>query len=113
LSNAFLITDQTVFPVLNDEQKLAGLVYIDDVKSILLREDLFDKTSVADVWVKPQYSISVKDDIAKIMRLFDISGLWHIPVLNTDGTFLGFADKRILLGLLRETLNSHHLSEQL
>lgn len=113
LSNAFLITDQTVFPVLNEEQKLTALVYIDDVKSVLLREDLFDKTTVADVSVKPQYSISAKDDIQKIMRLFDISGLWHIPVINADGAFIGFADKRILLGLLRETLNTHHLSEQL
>ena len=113
LSNAFLITDQTVFPVLNEEQKLTALVYIDDVKSVLLREDLFDKTSVADVSVKPQYSISAKDDIQKIMRLFDISGLWHIPVINADGAFIGFADKRILLGLLRESLNTHHLSDQL
>ena len=113
LSDAFLITDQTVFPVLNEERKLLGLVYIDDVKTILLKEDLFDKKLIAELMVKPQYSISVKDDIQKIMRLFDISGLWYIPVLHTDGSFIGFADKRKLLALLRETLTSHQLSEQL
>ena len=113
LSDAFLITDQTVFPVLNEERKLIGLVYIDDVKSILLKEDVFDKKLIAEVMVKPQYSISVKDDIQKIMRLFDISGLWYMPVLHTDGSFIGFADKRKLLALLRETLTSHQLMEQL
>ncbi len=111
LSDAFLITDQTVFPVLNEERKLIGLVYIDDVKSILLKEEVFDKKLITEVMVKPQYSISVKDDIQKIMRLFDISGLWYIPVLNSDGGFIGFADKRKLLALLRETLTSHQLSE--
>lgn len=113
LSDAFLITDQTVFPVLNEERKLIGLVYIDDVKSMLLKEDMFDKKHITEVMVKPQYSISVKDDIQKITRLFDISGLWYIPVLHTDGTFIGFADKRKLLALLRETLTSHQLMEQL
>lgn len=111
LSDAFLVTDQTVFPVLNEERRLTGLVYIDDVKSILLKEDVFDKTVIADIMVKPQYTISVKDDIQKIMRLFDLSGLWVMPVVQTDGLFIGFADKRKLLGLLRETLNTHHLSE--
>ncbi len=111
LSDAFLVTDQTVFPVLNEDRRLTGLVYIDDVKSILLKEDVIDKTVIADIMVKPQYTISVKDDIQKIMRLFDLSGLWIIPVVQTDGLFIGFADKRKLLGLLRETLNTHHLSE--
>ena len=111
LSDAFLVTDQTVFPVLNEDRRLTGLVYIDDVKSILLKEDVFDKTVIADIMVKPQYTISVKDDIQKVMRLFDLSGLWIIPVVQTDGLFIGFADKRKLLGLLRETLNTHHLSE--
>jgi CIC family chloride channel protein len=113
LSDAFLITDQTVFPVLNEERKLVGLVYIDDVKTILLKEEVFDKKLIAEVMVKPQYSISVKDDIQKIMRLFDLSGLWYVPVLHTDSTFIGFADKRKLLALLRETLTSHQLTEQL
>ncbi|MEJ8843242.1 chloride channel protein [Lacibacter sp. H375] len=113
LSDAFLVTDQTVFPVLNDERKLIGLVYIDDVKSLLLKEDMLDKKQIAEVMVKPQYTISVKDDIQKIMRLFDISGLWYMPVINTDGSFTGFADKRKLLALLRETLTSHQLMEQL
>ena len=111
LSDAFLITDQTVFPVLNEDKRLVGLVYIDDVKSILLKEDVFDKIVITDIMVKPQYTISIKDDIQKIMRLFDLSGLWVIPVVQTDGLFIGFADKRKLLGLLRETLNTHHLSE--
>ncbi|HLO37545.1 MAG TPA: CBS domain-containing protein, partial [Lacibacter sp.] len=113
LSDAFLITDQTVFPVLNEERKLIGLVYIDDVKSILLKEEVFDKKLITEVMVKPQYSISVRDDIQKIMRLFDISGLWYIPVLNANGSFIGFADKRKLLALLRDTLTSHQLMEQL
>jgi CIC family chloride channel protein len=113
LSDAFLVTNQTVFPVMNEERKLIGLVYIDDVKSILLKEDVFDRKQIAEVMVKPQYSISVKDDIQKIMRLFDISGLWYMPVLHTDGSFIGFADKRKLLALLRETLTSHQLMEQL
>lgn len=111
LSDAFLVTDQTVFPVLNEERKMIGLVYIDDVKSILIREEVFDKTLIGDIMVKPQYTISVKDDIQKVMRLFDLSGLWVIPVLHTDGTFIGFADKRRLLGLLREAMNTHHLAE--
>lgn len=111
LSDAFLVTDQTVFPVLDEDRRLTGLVYIDDVKSSLLKEDVFDKTIIADVMVKPQYTISVKDDIQKVMRLFDLSALWVIPVVQTDGSFIGFADKRKLLGLLRETLNTHHLSE--
>ena len=111
LSDAFLVTDQTVFPVLNEDKRLVGLVYIDDVKSILLKEDVFDKIVITDIMVKPQYTISIKDDIQKIMRLFDLSGLWVIPVVQTDGLFIGFADKRKLLGLLRETLNTHHLSE--
>lgn len=110
LSDAFLVTDQTVFPVLNEERKLSGLVYIDDVKSILVREEVFDVKLVREIMVKPHYSISIKDDIQKIMRLFDLSGLWYLPVLNTDGAFIGFADKRKLLGLLRETLTTHHLA---
>ncbi|QNA46149.1 chloride channel protein [Lacibacter sediminis] len=113
LSDAFLITDQTVFPVLNEERKLIGLVYLDDVKSILLKEEVFDRKLISEVMVKPQYTVSVKDDIQKIMRLFDISGLWCLSVINTDGSFIGFADKRKLLALLRETLTSHQLMEQL
>ncbi len=109
VAEAFTASNKNLFPVLNNRDELEGIVYIDDVKDKLMRQQDFRKLVVGDVMVKAVYKIGQGEDVQSAMKHFDTSGLWFLPVIATNRKFIGFADKRKLLDLLRETLSGHQL----
>lgn len=110
LAEAFAACDKSLFPVLDNQERLEGLVYIDDVKRLLLQKEQYDKIKISEVMVTPVYKISPADSMETVMRLFDASGLWFLPVVDENKKFTGFADKRKLLDLLRSSLQEHTIT---
>jgi chloride channel protein, CIC family len=53
--------------------------------------------------VKPAAKIQIEDDIFTIMKKFDESGQWDLPVVQ-NGRYLGFLSKSLILSMYRNEL---------
>lgn len=94
---------RNIFPVVNKDLVLKGLITIDDIREIMFKQELYHKVSVKELMHRPEYVITEKDDISSAMKLFDESHKWNIPVVY-NGKYQGFISKSTILEKYREVL---------
>ena len=94
---------RNIFPVVNDEKNLKGLITIDDIRDVMFKQELYDKISVSELMHLPKYVITEKHDVNSAMKLFDESHLWNIPVAF-NGKYEGFISKSTILEKYRNIL---------
>jgi CIC family chloride channel protein len=97
------LSKRNIFPVIDKESRLKGLITIDDIREIMFKQELYTKISVKELMRRPVYLITEKDDIRSTMKLFDESHLWNIPVVM-NGVYQGFISKSTILEKYREVL---------
>jgi chloride channel protein, CIC family len=97
------LSKRNIFPVLDKESYLKGLITIDDIRDIMFKQDLYDTIFVKELMRRPAFLITEKDDIRSAMKLFDESHLWNIPVVF-NGRYKGFISKSTILEKYREVL---------
>ena len=106
LSEAVAKSNRNVFPVVNHDQKLVGIVRLDDIRDIMFDITLYHKVTVATLMAKISTTIIIETDNAKTtMRKFQDSGAWNLPVIK-EGKYIGFISKSKLLTAYRRKLIS-------
>lgn len=95
---------RNVFPVINSDKELIGILSLDDVRSIMFDYDLYETTFVRTFMHNPLEIINANTDtMATIMRKFQDSGAWNLPVVRDD-KYVGFVSKSKLLTVYRRKL---------
>lgn len=94
---------RNTFPVLDANNQLKGIIAIDDLREVMFKQELYDKLSAKELMRNIGYVITEKDDIASIMKLFDESHLWNLPVIHNN-SYKGFVSKSGLLEKYRDVL---------
>lgn len=95
---------RNVFPVVDSQNKLKGVVLIDNIRNIMFRPELYDRFKVSRFMVSPPAIIVVNMTMGKIMELFDETKAWNLPVTDEKGVYLGFVSKSSILNTYREVL---------
>ena len=95
---------RNVFPVVDDDNKLIGIVLIDNIRNIMFRPELYNRFKVNRFMVSPPAIIDISMTMEKIMRLFDETKVWNLPVVDQHGIYLGFVSKSNILNSYREIL---------
>lgn len=102
-------TQHSIFPVLTNK-KLEGLVNLEELKPYFFKSELFDTLEISEIMNPAIGTISAEqDDMKKVMKKFDESGLLFLPVVNESEIFIGFASKTLLLSQLRRSMSRHQL----
>ena len=94
---------RNIFPVVDENNILEGIVNLDDVRKIMFAQDLYDTTVVKDIMIIPETYIDVKESIKAIMDSFRKSDVWNLPVLD-NGRYVGFISKSRIFAAYRELL---------
>lgn len=96
-------SSRNIFPVLDDNQQFLGIVLLDDVRSIMFDQSLYESTSVS-LFMKPAPEvIFYTDAMETIMNKFKNTGAWNLPVVK-DNKYIGFISKSKLLTAYRNKL---------
>lgn len=97
---------RNLFGVVTAENELAGIVMLDDIKEVMFNASLYDTTYIREIMKHPPAFIDVHEDMQQVMKKFDETQAWNLPV--TDGKkFLGFISKSSLLTNYRELLREY------
>ncbi len=94
---------RNTFPVVKKNSKLLGIIDLDNIKEEMFNADLYDKVTAEEVMRKPTMIIEVNEDIFAIMKKFEESGQWNLPVVES-GIYLGFLSKSTILDKYRSQL---------
>jgi CIC family chloride channel protein len=94
---------RNIFPVVDDNHALAGVVALENIREIMFNTEAYDSTIVSHLMQQPVAVADVKDDMRTIMQKFDKTGVWNIPVLD-NGKYIGFISKSRIFSNYRDKL---------
>lgn len=95
--------DRNLFPVLDNENKLIGLLLLNDIRDKMFEHGLLDTTFVKDYYINPPAIINYNWPFEKIMKVFEETQSWNLPVCK-DGKFAGLISKSNLYSEYRKLL---------
>lgn len=93
-----------VFPVVNKQMQFIGAVYLDDIRHLVFRTELYRDFAVSQLMKQPEALLSVNDAMDVVVSVFDRTGAWTLPVVDADGIFIGFIRKSTVLTVYRQVL---------
>lgn len=102
LVQVFTGSRRNLFPVLK-EGSLVGVLTLDDFKQMLFDKTLYDKVTVSDLMTAPPAVIEKTDLMESVMRKFQTTGAWNLPVTDRD-KYIGFISKSKLFSAYRRKL---------
>jgi CIC family chloride channel protein len=100
-------SNRNLFPVLNERKELLGVVLLDDIRNIMFRPDLYRKMVVSKFMAMPPAKIVVTDGMDKVMKTFDDTGAWNLPVVDENGVYVGFVSKSKIFNSYRRVLRHY------
>ena len=95
---------RNIFPVTDEEGKLLGIVLLDDIRNIMFRQELYHRFTVSRFMTSPPARLYNTDNMEQVMRTFDDTKAWNLPVVDSEGHYLGFVSKSKIFNSYREVL---------
>lgn len=94
---------RNIFPVVDKDDKLLGIVQLDD-----LRADMFDRSKYGNpiifYMVPPMDTIHPNEQKQSALDKFEQTRAWMLPVVDSDGRYLGFVSKSRILEAYRQQM---------
>ncbi|MBQ0738698.1 CBS domain-containing protein, partial [Aquimarina celericrescens] len=107
LHQAVVKSKRNLFPVLNDEDELVGVLTLDDIREIMFNTEL-QETMLVEFLMHdaPDYIHYGQDSMQQVMNKFQNTGAWNLPVIK-EGKYVGFVSKSKMLTAYRRKLISY------
>jgi CIC family chloride channel protein len=109
LVKAVSISNRNLFPVVDENGYLKGMVKLSEVRSLIFEPDLYDSVLVKDLMYMPEHFISPDDNMEDVAEKFETSGRFNLAVID-NGKYLGFISRASVFSTYRKTLQ--HFSHE-
>jgi len=103
LVKAISHSKRNLYPVVDDNRVLHGMVKLADVKNLIFEHDLYEKVKVKDLMYMPEHYISPTDTMEKVAEKFESSGRYNLAVID-NGKYLGFISRAVAFSKYRKML---------
>ncbi len=94
---------RNIFPVVNDQNELEGIVTLDDIREMMFDEESRESLIIQTIMNKPPASVSPKEKMQSVMNKFEVTQAWNLPVID-DGKYIGFISKSRIFNVYRKKL---------
>jgi len=102
LIKAISLSKRNIFPVINNEGYLIGIILLDEVREIMFNTDMY-KTSILNLMQLPPAIIDLSSHMEDVIKKFNDTDAWNLPVCE-DGRYIGFVSKSKLFSAYRTKL---------
>ena len=93
---------RNIYPVVDGDGNFRGHILFDDIRPIMFDRKLYC-VLIENIMVKPQYIIDPSESMESIVRKFDESHKYNIPVVK-DGKYIGYLSRAKVFTTYQETL---------
>ena len=101
---------RNVFPVVDNDGHLRGILLLDEVRNIMFQPRLYKRFTVEQLMTSPAAVLSSNMPMEKVMETFEDTGAWNLPVVDEERKYLGFVSKSKIFNSYRHVLV--HFSEE-
>lgn len=105
--NVISRSHRNLFPVTDDDGKLLGVVLLDDIRNIMFRTDLYRRMYVDRFMSMPPAKVSIGMSMDRVMKIFDDTNAWNLPVVDDQGRYIGFVSKSKIFNSYRQVLKHY------
>ena len=96
-------SNRNIFPVVDNDNNFLGMVVLDDIRNIMFRPELYKRFHVSKFMVTPPAKIELGLPMEQVMRIFDETNAWNLPVVD-KGKYIGFVSKSKIFNSYRRVL---------
>lgn len=96
-------SERNVFPVVDNESNFKGVVFINEIRDIVFKPEVYDKVMVTDLMFMPDVSVTPDESMERVATKFHKSGHYNIPVVK-DGKYIGFVSRARIFSKYRELI---------
>ncbi len=97
-------SNRNIFPVVNNDNVLLGLVMMNDIRNIMFRPELYDKFTVDKFMVGAPAKIDINSSMEDVMHTFENTKAWNLPVVDRNGVYRGILSQSSVFNSYREVL---------
>ena len=95
---------RNIFPVIDHEGHLKGILLLDEVRNIMFQPRLYKRFTVGRLMTSPAAILRFDLPMEKVMEIFEDTGAWNLPVVDQDRRYLGFVSKSKIFNSYRHVL---------
>lgn len=95
---------RNMFPVVDKRGVLIGVVLLDDIRNIMFRQELYGRFKVTNLMISPPAVLNISDSMEEVMKIFDDTNAWNLPVKDDEGRYVGFVSKSKIFNSYRRVL---------
>ena len=85
-------SSRNIYPVTDESGHFYGLVFLDDIKTLIFRPELYDQIAVKDLMYMPKTIIYRQENMGEVAKKFQNCKDYNIPVLE-GGKYIGFVSR--------------------
>ncbi len=102
---------RNIFPVVNDDGVLVGIILLNDIRNIIFRPELYDRFKVSKLMTNAPAQIKTTMTMEEIMDLFEVTKAWNLPVTDNEGRYKGIMSQSSIFNAYRDVLVEHYSEE--
>jgi CIC family chloride channel protein len=96
-------SERNIIPVVDDENTFYGLVFVNDIRNIIFKPELYDKVFVSELMFMPDVLVSPDENMESVAQKFQKSGNYNLPVVK-NGKYIGFVSRARVFSTYRKLL---------
>ena len=104
VSKAVSRSNRNIFPVVDGSDRLLGLVWLNNIRKVIFRQELYHRYRVSAFMEEPVATIIDTDSMEEVMAKFDRTNAWNLPVTDEQGKYIGFVSKSKALNTYRQVM---------
>ncbi len=110
LTTAIARNHRNLFPVVDQEGIMKGMVKMDNVRELIFKQELYDKVKISDLMYMPEYSIHPDDNMEIVANKFESSGRYNLAVIDEQGKYFGFISRaRVFTKYRKQIIDVSHV----
>jgi len=96
---------RNIFPVLNYEDGLEGIVTLDDIRERMFDEETRKIITIKEIMQLAPAEVHPEDSMETVMGKFEVTQAWNLPVIENE-KYIGFVSKSRIFNAYRTKLIS-------
>lgn len=104
VKNLFLSTNQSFIPVVDEENNVIGIIYLNDIRSAFYNNYKLNHTTI-EKEMKPAYAVSLSENTGNVLKIMDDNNLSEVLVTQQN-KLVGYVTKIKILEAYRENLKN-------
>lgn len=97
-------SERNVVAVVDEENIFHGIIFLNDIRNIIFRPELYDKIGVDELMYMPSFLVDPDESMEEVAVKFNESGNYNLPVIK-NGKYMGFVSRARVFSRYRKLLS--------